>query len=912
MFDRLPQQHPLFSETTQPAGPVECLGLTFENDAARRAHFLEILRQKLQDPEFRQIEGFPIGSDDDILAISDPPYFTICPNPFIPDLIEHLNKPNDTLSYQKEPFATDVSEGRHTWLYKAHTYHTKVPPKAIRAYIEHYTRPGDFIVDGFAGSGMSGVANMLASKGRNVILSDLSPAAVFIASIYSSEVNVENFKLEAERILSQLDQELGWMYTARDKYGKKALVNYYVWSDVFICSACGQEIIFWDAAFDEAKKEFKDSFSCPKCGAVNTKNSSQRASETTFDPVLGQLWTRYKQVPVIAALQVKGRRQIKRRVEQMDIDLLNNIQNTPLPKGARKFAQKMLFRDNQWGDQWKNCLHLRPITHAHQLFVLRQLHYIGRLLDLLNLDKPEHRAILFACTSVLQKTSRLMVYNADGIGRVQKGTLYISSVFQEMRLSHILKIAIDDMQRAVDEGLWQNLPRSLRLSGCANISSCSSATALTIPSASIDYIFVDPPFGANIPYSEVNFLWEAALGVFTNTKLEAVESQIQEKRLAEYQMIMTRCFQEYYRVLKPGRWMTVEFHNSKNSVWVAIQEALEAAGFVVADVRTLDKKQGSFKQVTTTGAVKQDLIISAYKPSDELEDRFRLEAGTPEGAWDFVKTHLRQLPIYVEKNGKSEVVAERMDYLLFDRMIAFHVQRGITVPLSASEFYTGLVNRFAERDGMYFLPDQVVEYDKKRMLSSSDIQQIPLIILDEASAIQWLRQVLLQKPQTYSDIYPAFVNELRALNKYEKLPELSDLLENNFLRYDGREEVPTQIHTYLSTNFKEMRGLPKDHPSLCAKAKDRWYVPDPNKAADLEKVREKALLKEFDEYKRFTGKVLKSFRMEAMRTGFRKAWQEKDYTSIIQVAQKIPEAVLQEDPKLTMWYDQALTRAGGG
>jgi len=135
MFDRLPQQHPLFSETTQPAGPVECLGLTFENDAARRAHFLEILRQKLQDPEFCQIEGFPIGSDDDILAISDPPYFTICPNPFIPDLIEHLNKPNDTLSYQKEPFATDVSEGRHTWLYKAHTYHTKVPPKAIRAYI---------------------------------------------------------------------------------------------------------------------------------------------------------------------------------------------------------------------------------------------------------------------------------------------------------------------------------------------------------------------------------------------------------------------------------------------------------------------------------------------------------------------------------------------------------------------------------------------------------------------------------------------------------------------------------------------------------------------------------------------------------------------------------------------------------
>ena len=78
---------------------------------------------------------------------------------------------------------------------------------------------------------------------------------------------------------------------------------------------------------------------------------------------------------------------------------------------------------------------------------------------------------------------------------------------------------------------------------------------------------------------------------------------------------MTECFKEYYRVLKPGRWMTVEFHNSKNAVWNAIQEALQAAGFIFADVRTLDKKQGSFKQVTSANATKQDKIISCYKPS---------------------------------------------------------------------------------------------------------------------------------------------------------------------------------------------------------------------------------------------------------------------------------------------------------
>ena len=78
---------------------------------------------------------------------------------------------------------------------------------------------------------------------------------------------------------------------------------------------------------------------------------------------------------------------------------------------------------------------------------------------------------------------------------------------------------------------------------------------------------------------------------------------------------MRPCFNEYSRVLKPGRWMTVVFSNSTNAVWRAIQEALGIAGFVVADVERLDKQQGSYRQVTST-AVKQDLVISAYKPTE--------------------------------------------------------------------------------------------------------------------------------------------------------------------------------------------------------------------------------------------------------------------------------------------------------
>ncbi len=137
-----------------------------------------------------------------------------------------------------------------------------------------------------------------------------------------------------------------------------------------------------------------------------------------------------------------------------------------------------------------------------------------------------------------------------------------------------------------------------------------------------------------------------------------------------------------------------------------------------------------------------------------------------------------------------------------------------------------------------------------------------------------------------------------------------DILSQNFLKYDGTGDVPNQIHSYLSTNYKDLRNLPKDSPALRLKAKDRWYVPDPNKAGDLEKLRERALLREFEECRQSKERRLKLFRLEAIRAGFKKAWDEKDYKTIITIAEKVPENVLQEDPKLLMWYDQALMRSG--
>ncbi len=245
-------------------------------------------------------------------------------------------------------------------------------------------------------------------------------------------------------------------------------------------------------------------------------------------------------------------------------------------------------------------------------------------------------------------------------------------------------------------------------------------------------------------------------------------------------------------------------------------------------------------------------------------------------------------------------------------MVAFYVRKDYPVPISSQEFQIGLAHRFIERDGMYFLQDQVAEYDSRKMRGGIQKElYLTMSVFDEASAIQWLQVKLKSKPQQYNKIQPDFMPLLSHFNSTEKdLLSLDLLLNQNFLCYDGKGPVPEQILTYLFNNWKELRNLPNEDPVLVAKARDRWYVPDPNKAGDLEKLREKALLKEFEEYKQ-AKKKLNNFRLEAVRAGFKKAWQERNFSVIVAVADKIPGNVVEEDPKLLMWYEQAVTKMGG-
>ncbi|MFA0822722.1 MAG: DNA methyltransferase [Methanomethylovorans sp.] len=881
-----------FSEgSSKSPKQVTCLGMTFENEEDRRNYFTEKLREKLQDPEFRKIEGFPIGSNEDILHLSDPPYYTACPNPWIADFIkewesEKPDKPAD-FKYHREPFAADVSEGKNDPIYNAHSYHTKVPYRAIQHYIQHFTVPGDIVADTFCGTGMTALA--ASSLNRKSIVADLSPYATFIAYNYCHPIKDIDLKKTWEEVLERTNQEIGWVYVSEDE-SQSGILQYAVWSDHYFCPNCSEEIIFWEILVDESE-QFKSELKCPHCLVLIEKSALTKVRSADGE-VKRSIVKIYE-----SRNGHKNSRKPNFNDELLIRRCLDVIKNTEVP------TELMMFKGDRFGDMYVPRQH-SGLTQVNHFYLPRSLLVASTLYkNIKSISNVEVRNyLIWAFLSVQNYINKKQSYFGGGGG--QPGTLTIADIIQE-------KNALEVINRKVRK-LITLLPDIINLISSDKRCVISTQTATVrsfIPNASVDYIFMDPPFGRNLMYSELNFINESWLRVFTQYSFEAIVNKSQGKGEAEYRQLMTLSFQEAYRILKPGHWITVEFSNTKASIWNSIQAALAEAGFIVANVSALDKKQGTFKAVTTPTAVKQDLVISAYRPNGGFEERFQKEAQTEAGVWDFVRTHLEYLPVTKYQGALLQLIPERDPRILFDQMVAYYVRKGYPVPISSQEFQIGLGQRFIERDGMYFLPEQAAEYDRKK-LTSGQLIQTKLFVSDEASAIQWLRQLLKAKPQTFQDINPQFMQELGGWSKNEQQLDLRELLNQNFLSYNSIGDVPSQIHGYLSTNWPEMRNLQKDDPALMAKAKDRWYVPDPNKAGDLEKLRERSLLKEFDEYKQST-KKLKVFRMEAVRTGFKKAWQERDYSTIIKVADLIPNSVLEEDPKLLMWYDQAVTRVGG-
>lgn len=535
-------------------------------------------------------------------------------NPSFGSLVDLTRKPK----LVRKPFFGEIAAGKNSYVYDAHTYHTKVPPEGIEKLIEYYTNPGDVVLDPFCGSGMTGVAT--TQLGRKALLSDLSPAASFIARNLNTPADVDEYLKAVHSLLDSsrnLEQKL--YSTHCRSCGELTPMLYMVWSYGVICPYCNREFVLWDVARDEREsvRESKilSEFNCPHCSKHIKKRGLKRTSRHPVQVGYKCCTTGPKEAT--ALLDDFDRSQLK-RIERAGVPHEFWYPTTAFPPGINT-RQPIAA----------------GITTVDKAYTPRALYAMAHLWHGASHwpEKAMRDKLLFTLTSLYQRVTVFSEFRFWG-GSSNTANYNVPFVMNEQNVFRTF------LRKAKTiSWYFRTAPRKERKVQVSTQSACSLPQ---LPDKSVDYIFTDPPFGGNINYSEMNLLWESWLGVRTDIKEEAIMNSVQGKGAAEYGELLRRAFRECRRVLKDDAWLTVVFHNSSDGVWKALQAALLEAGFHMEGTQTFDKEHGTFKQFVSDNAVGYDLVLHCRAADTRRTYEVRSKEQLAKEAAEFARARLSE------------------------------------------------------------------------------------------------------------------------------------------------------------------------------------------------------------------------------------------------------------------------------
>lgn len=634
--------------------------------------------QSLKHPDKSSLRHFSAHATNAVLPSSQK---TVGESASLSTEKSHRRTTNRKSLYTDALYARALPASRSGPLYGAFPYPTKISPEAIALFIATHTKPGDKVFDGFAGSGTTGLAALLCEKpskelraeaerlgldvkwgARNAVLYELGVIGAFVGRTLTNPPNPAAFQNAAEALLDVCEEEDGWMYEAIDPDGKTGVIRYVIWSDILRCPACAANVPLYDSCVLREPARISSHFMCPECKHECPLDAAERITTRKHDPLTGK--SVQQRARVIARLYGKtGSTTWSRAAVPGDDKLLHHIAVSPLPDTVPNVQIP-------WGDLYRSGYH-QGITHLHHFYTRRNLTIFARMWEKANdYDRSIRDALHFWLLSYNASHATIMTRVVAKRGQkdlvltsAQPGVLYISGLPVEKNLFDGLRRKMTTITRAfsVIHGRM----------GKVEVHQKSSCT-VALPDESIDYVFTDPPFGANIPYAEISFLNEAWLGRYTKRNDEVIVSAAQKKSVATYRQLLTNALTEAHRILKKNGKATLVFHSSSTDVWNALQSAYNNAGFGVECAGVLEKTQGSFKQVTTAGAVSGDpLLLLGKRSVTESEDTACVWA---------IAQGLMQEALSL---GPLEQTPQR----LYSRLVGHFLAHGRQVPLDADEFY---------------------------------------------------------------------------------------------------------------------------------------------------------------------------------------------------------------------------------
>lgn len=534
-------------------------------------------------------------------------------------------------------------------IYNCHSYLTKVPVGAIEPFIEACSSPGDIVVDFFAGSGMTGLAAL--RKGRRALLSDISVLGKHISEGYCTHVPETEFRTVAADVIKQAKLAIGDLYfTQRLEDKEKIEIKRTIWSFVYVCPECSFEMIYYNQVADGSSKPDN----CPECNAPFSKTK----------------WKRNNDIPVAVALTGCNRKLTEQPITKID---LANIEKAAQDTRIDDIPSFQITEDREMYS--RSGLGKVGMTETRLFFSHRNAIALLELWKAIKGVKEDNvrKKLLFAFTSILARASKRYQWSANRPLNAQNQTYYIAPVYYEWNVFDLFNRKISAIIKA-DSFLSDELPLfSSQNKTEINYKLSSAADLAHIEDESVDYIFTDPPFGSNIFYSDMNLFHEAWLGKSTDYSSEAVIHTTGKRKAVSgerYEAILRRAFGEAYRILKPGKYISIVFGNSKGNIWSMVQRAIREAGFSESAVHVaiLDKGQRSVKGLNSGSekVVTVDLILTLKKTAISIKSEQAVEL-TIDELENFVEINIdkclnndNQNPSYVYGCLLREAIQENM------------------------------------------------------------------------------------------------------------------------------------------------------------------------------------------------------------------------------------------------------------
>lgn len=502
--------------------------------------------------------------------------------------------------------------------FNTYAYPTKIAPESIAVYIATHTKPGDTILDSFSGSGATGLAAQMCEHPtpsmlsiaeklgvepewgpRNAVLYDISTYGTFAARVMTRPPSSDLFVKAAEKLINDVNAELGHLYQAKDDLGRLGTIRHVIWSSVLTCQQCGSDFTFYEGMVTWNPLRINSDGRCPHCGAAVSTGGNAFSMEEKYDALLGESISSRRRIPVLVYGETNGKNW-RRAANAADLDDIARIEALAYPEGTEP-------QPIEWGELHRAGYH-SGISHLHHFYTKRNFLIIEALwrrtadyekdirdaLRLLILSYNATHATLMTRVVAKQNSSDFVLTGA------QSGVLYVSNLPVEKNILKGLLRKVKPFARAF-----------------AYVNACTghvevvnqSSGKLREGDGTISYVFTDPPFGDFIPYAEVNQINELWLDATTDRSDEAIISPSQDKNADTYGHMIMASLAEAKRVLKNEGLMTLVFHSSKADVWQALASAIEGAGLEVVTTTHLAKSQESFKQVVSAGGVRGDSLI---------------------------------------------------------------------------------------------------------------------------------------------------------------------------------------------------------------------------------------------------------------------------------------------------------------